>query len=121
VSKPWSEMNTYERSTFIAEKLMGAYHDPRFPGDVVGYWVFPNGDRLIGGETPDYADDYSAARQVEDEIERRKLETEYLQALRDIACKYKVVSEEGTWWALIRATPEHRCRAALKAAGIEVA
>jgi hypothetical protein len=128
VKRPWAEMNTFERSVFVAEKILGAHHDPRFPGDVVGYWVFPNGDRLLSGEIPDYADDHNAARLVEDEIERRGLQEEYIKALtRQLDLNVFVASASGDYrafefhpdeaWAFLHAAPEKRCRAALQAIG----
>ena len=52
---------------------------------------------------------------LEDEIERRGLESAYVMALRRIVTP--VWPEDAARWALIRATPEERCRAALAAVG----
>jgi hypothetical protein len=49
-------------------------------------------------------------RQVEDEIERRGLGSQYAGALAGVVT--------GDLWAIIRATPEQRCRAALIAVGV---
>lgn len=64
------------------------------------------------GDCPNFSTNYEAARLLEDEIERRGLEYSYSNALVDI------VQYNGTGpivWAALRATPEQRTRAFLKA------
>jgi hypothetical protein len=88
------------------------------PGD--RYWT----DRLFGHHhhclevVPAYSTDPAAARLVEDEIERRGLWRAYTEALLlaviDLPPGVDTIFEG---WALIRATPEARCRAALVAVG----
>jgi hypothetical protein len=68
-----------------------------------------------GGETYEtsallhYSTDVQLVRLVEDEIERRELVGPYVKAL------YAITGADDKW-ALIRATPEQRCLAALRAA-----
>lgn len=61
-------------------------------------------------------DDLNAARLVEDEVERRGLREQYLYEIEDITLEQGGWQNRVEWeWALLRATPETRCRAALLA------
>lgn len=55
-----------------------------------------------------YADDPEKARLLEDDIERRGLQAQYIYALERV-----ILSRDH--WEYIRATPEHRARAFLEA------
>lgn len=65
--------------------------------------------------------DHAAAAQLEDEIERRGLEREYTQALLTILADGSEAAADSTHitqmeaWELLRATPEQRAQAFLKA------
>lgn len=59
-----------------------------------------------------YSTNWQYVRLIEDEIERRGLVHAYVTAL------YAIVGKRGAW-SLIRATPEQRCLAALRAIGRE--
>lgn len=73
----------------------------------------------LGLDVPHFSDDPALVRAVEDEIERRELQNLYAYALADVLNIGDGWRYEGPGgselWALIRATPEQRCRAALKA------
>lgn len=64
---------------------------------------------------PRYSTDPAAARLVEDELERRGLHHEYsvLLAIDVFRTRHGWQDWQDTW-AVIRATPQQRCRAALK-------
>ena len=76
--------------------------------------------RLLGDlrDVPYYSTDHTAARLLEDDIEARGLQQQYETALIEATgatyFDYGVVDV----WPLIRATPEQRCRAYLKARGL---
>lgn len=61
--------------------------------------------------------DLADVRQLEDEIERRGLQEAYIQALDSFVTYER--SEGWQWfrWGILRATPEQRARAFLKAIG----
>lgn len=77
---------------------------------------------------PCYSTDMAAVWAVEEHIKERGLVKEYIDALSDmLAPDDDFVSYDGIeWatydglWALIHATPQQRCTAALKAVGIDV-
>lgn len=115
-----------ELDIHIAEKVMGWRHireDPK------GYWAGRSPDSnplsLLHSEVPRYSTDMNAAWEVEVEIERRKVGREYIAALLDILDIADVppgVTDGFTWEVtyvsllyILRATPEQRCLAALKA------
>lgn len=63
-----------------------------------------------------YSSDYNACRKIEDEIERRgrwEIYLHYLLYELNVYEGYEGFSEEDIWKCM-RATPEQRCRAALK-------
>ena len=72
----------------------------------------PDRGRVIA--VPPYTESILATHQVEAEIERRGLQRPYLQALSE---EVRCVSSDPyvSLWAMLRATPEQRCRAALRA------
>lgn len=70
------------------------------------------------GIVPRYSSDISAAMEVENRIEQLHLIREYVRALEhigDMATPSRVITDTGVAWRLAHATPEQRCRAALKA------
>ena len=88
----------------------GGVHYLRRP-NVPGYLAMRAGDDLYPtSDLLPYSTDHTAVRLVEDEIERRGLVGPYVKAL------YAIVGKQGSW-SLIRATPEQRCAAALRAVG----
>ena len=78
------------------------------------YWWDDDGASDIRRGMPHYSTDIAAAVQVEDEIERRGLIRPYLDALWDVTGNLYARGPQAMW-ALLRATPEERCQAALKA------
>lgn len=73
-------------------------------------------DRDDEGGLPHYTTEHAAARLVEDEIERRGLQQRYVDELLTFEREADFSAE----WFLIRATPEQRCLAALRALGVAV-
>ncbi len=67
-------------------------------------------------EVPDYSGSMDAAFEMEEEIERQGEEWPYSSALLLIACAHEGFRPEdvGDTWDIIHATPEQRCKAALK-------
>lgn len=64
-------MNRHRINDLVATELFGAYHQPRFSGDVVGNWIFPSGESIISEEMPDYAKDIEAAWMVVEHMRAR--------------------------------------------------
>lgn len=64
-----------------------------------------------------YSEDHEKARLLEDEIERRGLQYKYMDWL--MAFTSLCSNENDQHWALIRATPEQKARAFLKAVEAE--
>jgi hypothetical protein len=76
------------------------------------------GGRLLPRDAPKPSHDPAAAREVEAEIERRCCQYPYTVALVAIALGRD--RKRADWrdaWAAARATPDQRCRAALRAIG----
>lgn len=108
----------------VAERVMGWCQETSHitPKATVTSWRAPAGTLPIPyllnffGDIPLLSADPAAARLVEDEIERRGLWRAYTEALLlaviDLPPGVDTIFEG---WALIRATPEQRCRAALAA------
>jgi hypothetical protein len=71
--------------------------------------------RIIDGLEPHEAD--SIARGLEDDIEARGLQDAYTEAL-DALVNVGVTGWRNVRWAMLRATPEQRARAYLKARGL---
>lgn len=85
----------------------------------------PQSDCPIHGRQPNalqrYSTDPTATRQVEDEIERRGLQQRYTVLLSQRLMDFSGWLSWRDSWALIRATPEQRCRAALDAVRLQEA
>ena len=126
----WEQLNEFERCEAVARAIDWTY-EPRFAGDVSGYWVRPDGHRYIAEDLPDFVNSFDEVRMVEDEIARRGQGEAYLDAL----CRILQFSSDGIagdpkhfdlslWatgfvsidalFALLRTTPDQRCRAALQ-------
>ena len=90
-------------------RAMGWEYHPRFPGDTTGYWRSLDGEQVISEERPHFSEDPSAARLLEDEIERQGLQNEYLTALRAFLPKRQMY--RALCWDFMRTTPEQRARA----------
>lgn len=72
-------------------------------------------DRNDSTRYRDLINDPAATRAMEDEIERRGLQWKYLDQLNLIVLGNYSFSSSADRWAIIRATGEQRCRAALAA------
>lgn len=112
---------------FSLEPPCGRYHETdgaEHEGERWYGWCHTCGC-LIDEATPEplrYSTDPAAAAHVEDEIERRGLTEQYVDAMLDllhINAEDRIPAHYQLW-ALIRATPEQRCRAALVAVGVEL-
>lgn len=106
---------------------------PEHPALKTQLWYPPNSNQPLmywgicttTGLRPRWEVDPTAIRIVEDEIERRGLQERYALALADVVTTgssivddMTLLHEEGEimlLWQLLRATPEQRCRAALRA------
>ncbi len=69
----------------------------------------------LGRDLPYFASDHNSARLLEDEIERRGLQSTYIEALFTVLGCPGLGWEDDTafLWSLIRATPEQKARAFL--------
>lgn len=98
--------------------------------DILAMKAGPQLDGLAGQKVMDWqglcdpwrpSTDYAAARLLEDEIERRELQDEYVRCLLSLmpdACDEVAVGTlwyvgPGGFWAVLRATPEQRTKAAI--------
>lgn len=139
--KTWDEMAGWERCEIIMRALGWAY-EARFEGDGAGYWVAPDGVRYISEGLPDFIGSLDACRLVEDEIARQGLVEKYQNALIAILNLDMQVfnsaieldshfapevpgnrfEQEGhaTLWLYSQATAEKKCRAAVRALGIDL-
>ncbi len=112
-------------NALVAEKVLGWTHKAipysmAQPDLMVDRWSLPDGRPapLLGiglSNLPPLSTDHAAARLVEDAIERRGLELDYTQALARLVRPDDRHWAVRTSWALLRATPAERCRAALEA------
>lgn len=141
--KPWSEMTPRERDIAIAERVLHipvlVYAESKHPHQGDHAWLddpanYPHitddGERLSYWQDVDRdgvawspSTDYTTARLVEDEIERRGFQRTYTFALGVVLLP---TDEKGYYikktpidsaWSLIRATPDQRCEAAWRACG----
>lgn len=89
------------------------WHDaPGFAAMEAGGEVYPTSLLLH------YSGDAAAARLIEDEIERRGIGEAYIWYLAEVIGHPRHVAWSSLdMFALLRATPEQRCRAALRAVG----
>lgn len=119
MDKPWETLNPHEQCQEIA-RAIGWKHEPRFKGDVSGYWIRPDGRRYITEDLPDFISSLDDCQLVEDEIERRSRQMHYLGHLGDVVGVHRSSWDNrdaliAVCWLLLRATPEQRCQAALRA------
>ena len=93
-----------ELAVLVHERIFGESVPDVSPND--SWWI----------HLPDYPGDISAAWLVEERIAELGLIDEYCRHLNDIAnARWDAGEKLGRSWQLIHATPEDRCRAALKA------
>lgn len=123
--KTWEEMTPREQDASIHHQIFGNHveygHVP-CPDNKQGCLVAHFGFTSNGVPIPLYTTDHAACRLVEDEIERRELWGTYLSALVDILdiYGYDAWYDWDRQWVsavrdILRATPEQRCHAALRA------
>ena len=87
-------------------------------------------DNCLGGDTlggsyafcrrlPSYSEDMTAARAMEDWLDERCLQGGYAHAMLEMlqVPVFSPGDKDENAWALLRATPEQRCRGFLKAMG----
>jgi hypothetical protein len=92
----------------------GPFDDPsKCRHSAVAYWQDAAGRSNVTVDEFSPSTDPTAARELEDEIERRGLEDRYVQVLGAVVNANPYTDNES--WALIRATPEQRARAFLEA------
>jgi hypothetical protein len=119
----WEEMTPRERDALVGERAFAYTVDWEFDAPCVKALCDQYDE---WGILPHYTADLTAARLVEDEIERRGLQSVYAVHLMTLLCggwannEGLYILEEDDLWTLLRATPEQRCRAALRAMGVEV-
>lgn len=109
--EPWAQMDWQERNTLVAEHVIG--RNPDTGWHALDEW----------GEIPRYEGRIEDAQLVEDEIEKRGLETKYISCLQEIVWNGEYSEHDYPLelkWRLLRATPEQRCLAALRACGVEL-
>lgn len=77
----------------------------------------------IGKDEDCFDESRATVRQVEDEVERRGLQDEYLIALGLVLWGDWGINQDielDNVWSLLRATPDQKCQAALRAGGVDV-
>ena len=110
----WEEMTPRGWDALVAEHIYGrepllGRHGLHENGDIEYSWGYPHGHNTA----PNYSTNASVADEMENELERQGLDSIYLVKLSQIVGANPIV-------ALGTATPEQRCRAALRAKGINV-
>lgn len=90
-------------------------HDSIAEGCTPGYCSQRPPPAVRWDEPPPFSSNHAAARQLEDEIERRGLQDEYAYKLIIESSAYCEDRQTAFAWALLRATPEQRARAFLEA------
>lgn len=97
----------------IPESITSRYcHDPH----LARVWVDGNGKQMACWESndmPDFAGDIAAAYAMEEAIPEGKRHA-YVEALTVIVEGAQRLNAWQTGWALLHATPEQRCRAAVR-------
>lgn len=135
-SETWAALKPRDRDALIAEQVMGWEKLPapkyRLPDESVVelfvgdfYFHADNGSRFMywpwpmhfypNQLVPEFSTQVAAAHEVEDEIERRELKCSYVTELLIILGHYTMRGDFNEYWDLVRATPEQRCLAALRA------
>lgn len=128
--KAWADMTPQERDALVAERVCGWYVDrggessPPLTDPPRRIIFNAEGDGYVARlPMPAYSTDPAAARLVEDAI----YETQgiHLTYLRELTAILKDAGVNTNWdlawgWGILRATPEQRCLAALRAAGVKV-
>lgn len=121
MGKTWDEMTPGERNEAVARAL-GWVYEPRFEGDGAGYWVAPDGMHYISEDLPDFVGSLDACRLVEDAIERRGLQEQFVYELAVLCGGPRSRSVWG-WqgvWRVVCAGAEQKCHAAIRALGIDL-
>lgn len=93
------------------------------PDPTIYAWEKPNGERMTAADLPQFSSRPVASGWLLDEIERRRLQATYeiaLDAVLNIAIEIDQPYSAKQLWAIIRATPEQRAQAFLKAIDSEV-
>jgi hypothetical protein len=106
--RTWEAMTPRERDAEIEEKIFGRHPDRASRSWQDGYAC----------EDTYYTTDPEAARLVEDEIERRELKCTYVTELLQLCGHYTMRGDFNEYWDLVRAKPEQRCLAALRATAL---
>ncbi len=73
------------------------------------------GERYLNRNIPDFSGSLDAAHKMEAELEMQGVQHEYMWKLKKVIADELGPNVRLTWWPIIRATPEQRCRAALEA------
>lgn len=94
------------------------------PDPTIYAWEKPNGERMTAADLPQFSSRPVASGWLLDEIEQRSLQDRYLMALSHILKDIPLPYDKGVMppflWLVLRATPEQRARAFLKAIDSEV-
>lgn len=93
-----------------ADELGGFFDTDKYMADDGKY------PKQTHARVPHYSTEIAAAFQVEEQIRKLKLVKEYCEALCEIVDTRNDIVLRYSLWSLIHATPEQRCKAALKAA-----
>lgn len=109
----WAALTPRERDAVVAQHVFGYTLNYEF-ADVLGAPSVPAlRDRWDDwGLLPYYSTAYDSMHQVENEIDRRGLGSQYAGALAGL------LGDTADLWTILRATPAQRCQAALIALGV---
>lgn len=123
MSKAWDEMSERERDALVAGAMGWTQikMSDIFPDSVRGYAPGAKTEYEVPAYTDE--DDRNPSKWVEDEIERRGLQSDYGGALAEIAGVSDDFWYDATGddvWKIAHVAPADRCRAALRAMGVEV-
>lgn len=121
--KNWEAMTPRERDAEIAQTFFGI--TPHRCGEMDVFTIdrvwLEEGDYsyYVEGEghyrIDEYTTDYNAVSLVESAIGRRELKCTYVTELLQLCGHYTMRGDFNEYWDLVRAKPEQRCLAALRA------
>lgn len=119
----WDEMSDNDRNALIAVRLMGWSVKTGNSGNFTfTRYIDPDGHDHL--EPMNYCMSLNVSYEVEEEIKRRDLCSDYVKSLYDLCTVGQIVRARIAFisaddmWAAIHASPELRCKAAAVAARI---
>lgn len=121
----WDTMTDREKNALVAERVMGQHiwREPPFEDCA----VLVNAEGVIIGVPPSYTDNHNDFALVEQELARRGLQEQYIRTVMGMLDRNAEEAVKNLWyvhtselWMVHTAPLDIRCKAALRACGVEV-